>query len=177
LSNPYAAPAADLSQLVNDGQTYTPKMLAVNGRIGRVRYLCYTMVLSLALVFAAALVTGVLALINPLLAMLGMIIYIPALGVGFIMAIRRLNDMNQTGWLSILTLIPLVNFFFGLWLVFGPGTAGSNSYGPAPSPNTKAIILGAWLPFVIMVVLGIGAAIALPAYQSYVMKAATTGQP
>lgn len=173
MSNPYAAPTADLSQFNNDGETYTPKMLQVNGRIGRVRYLCYTMVLTLILMFAVGLATAVLSMINPMLAMLGMILYLPALAASFIMAIRRLNDMNQSGWLCILTLIPIVNIFVGLWLVFGPGTQGSNSYGLPPSRNTRMIVIGAWLPLIVIAIL---AAIAVPAYQKYVTKAALARQ-
>ena len=34
---------------------------------------------------------------------------------------RRLNDLDQSGWWGIMMIIPLLNFFFGLYLVFAPG--------------------------------------------------------
>lgn len=47
-------------------------------------------------------------------------------------AIRRLHDLNHSGWMYLLFLIPIVNFFFGLYLLFARGTYGDNSYGPDP---------------------------------------------
>lgn len=170
LNNPYAAPGADLSALINDGKTYTPKVLAVNGRIGRVRYLVYTVWLSFLLLFITGLAMGLLSLINPILGLLGMILYIPVMAVSFIMAIRRLNDLEYSGWLSVLMIVPLVNLILSLWLLFGRGTDGSNRYGPAPGPNSTAVIVGAWIVPVLAIVMGIGAAFAIPYYQDYVVK-------
>lgn len=51
---------------------------------------------------------------------------------GWIQSIKRLHDLNQTGWLSLLQLIPVVSFIFGLYLLFADGTRGSNEYGPDP---------------------------------------------
>ena len=171
MNNPYAAPSADLSQLQDDGQTYQPKMFALKGRIGRLRYLAYGLAVSLSIIVVMSILTGILTLISPLLAMFVFVLYIPLLGVSIVMAIRRLNDMDQNGWLSVLIIIPLVNFFFGLWLLFGRGTQGANSYGPAPCPNSRAVVITAWALLIVSVVGGIGAAIAIPAYQSYVMRA------
>jgi uncharacterized membrane protein YhaH (DUF805 family) len=36
--------------------------------------------------------------------------------------IRRLHDMDKSGWYLLLAFIPLVNFFVLLWLLFWPGT-------------------------------------------------------
>lgn len=167
MTNPYAAPSADMSQLASDGRTYEPKMLAINGRIGRLRYLAYAMVLTLGVTIAGALVLGILSLISPMFLMLAVVLYIPVIGISFVMAIRRLNDMNQSGWLSLLFLIPLVNFFVGLWLLFGPGTAGSNRFGPAPSPNSRAIVIMAWAGLALGVVIGIVTAVAMPSLEKY----------
>lgn len=40
MENVYTAPGADLSMTTDDG-TYAPKFFAVDGRIGRIRYLAY----------------------------------------------------------------------------------------------------------------------------------------
>ena len=100
LNNPYAAPNADLTRVVNDGQTYVPQMFSMKGRIGRVRYLSYSMVLALIVMLFVGILTGVLAAINPVLVGLAAIGYLPALAVSFIMAVRRLNDLDQRGWWS-----------------------------------------------------------------------------
>ena len=170
VSNPYNAPGADLSRAGMGAETYDPKVLAIHGRIGRVRYLAYTVGLSLGLMIVAGIFGGIFAAIKPELAMVALIIYAPAFAISFIMAIRRLNDMNHPGWWSLLILIPFVNFFFGLWLLFGPGDAQANNYGAPPSKNTSGVVAAACiLPAIFFI--GILAAVAIPAYQSYVLKA------
>jgi type IV pilus assembly protein PilA len=77
--------------------------------------------------------------------------------------------MNVTGWLSLIWLIPFGVLVF--WLV--PGTTGENTYGKPPPPNTAGVIvLACILPFV--AVFGILAAIAIPAYQDYTIRAQVT---
>lgn len=98
-----------------------------------------------------------------------MVVYIPLLAAMLVVVKRRLNDLNQSGWLGLLMLVPLVNFFFGLYLLFWPGSKGSNDYGPAPGPNSLLLIVfGLVLP---LAGLGTLAAIAIPAYHSYVERA------
>ena len=46
-----------------------------------------------------------------------------------IFSIKRLHDLNQSGWLCLVNCIPILNLFFGLYLVSAPGTAGANRYG------------------------------------------------
>ena len=43
------------------------------------------------------------------------ILYIAVIYYSFIFSIRRLHDRNQTGWLSLLMLIPLFNLFFFIY--------------------------------------------------------------
>lgn len=49
---------------------------------------------------------------------------------GLSLAIRRLHDMNRSGWLSLLMLVPIINIGLGVWLLLAPGTKGPNDYGP-----------------------------------------------
>lgn len=46
--------------------------------------------------------------------------------------VKRLHDLNKTGWLILLSLIPVVNFVFALYLLFADGTPGPNLYGKDP---------------------------------------------
>lgn len=169
LNNPYNAPASDLSHAGESGETYEPQILAIAGRIGRLRYLAYTFGLTMACGIIAAIVTGILGVISPKLVMLGLIVYLPALAISFIMAIRRLNDLGYPGWWCLLSIVPLINLFFGLWIVFWPGNAGSNNYGLPPTRNSiGVVILAVVVPLLMVAVL---AAVAIPAYQGYVLKA------
>jgi uncharacterized membrane protein YhaH (DUF805 family)/ribosomal protein L40E len=47
-------------------------------------------------------------------------------------AVRRLHDINASGWWFILSLVPVANFVLGVVLLFVKGTEGENRYGPDP---------------------------------------------
>ncbi|HLS30132.1 MAG TPA: DnaJ domain-containing protein [Flavobacteriaceae bacterium] len=49
-----------------------------------------------------------------------------------IQAIKRLHDINISGWWYLLFLIPYVNLVFGLVILFVDGTKGINKYGYDP---------------------------------------------
>lgn len=178
MTNPYSATSVDLSEPTGADDTYEPKIFAVNGRIGRLRYLAYSFVTGLVTVFIAGILAAILI---PIFAMKGskdgmsigviivmLLIYIPSIASMFIMAKRRLNDLNHTGWLSLLMFAPLLNFVFALYLMFAPGTKTSNNYGPRPVKNSWWLVIGVIAPFFFI---GILAAIAIPQYQEYVNRA------
>ena len=48
------------------------------------------------------------------------------------MDVRRLHDLDLSGWWMLLMLVPLVNFFFALYMLFFKGTDGPNQYGEDP---------------------------------------------
>lgn len=59
--------------------------------------------------------------------------------------VRRLHDINQTGWIAlglyICTIIPIINLLAAVaQIVIGvlPGTAGPNKYGPDPKGPAAA---------------------------------------
>ncbi len=143
MSNPYNAPASDVSQVVDDGLTYTPRVLAANGRIGRLRYMAYSMVLVLGVVMLGGIVAAIMMAINPGFMLLLLLLAIPAFVYSILLGKRRLNDRDQSGWWILLMFIPLINLILYLYLIFAPGTAGSNSYGPKPSENTVLVNIGA----------------------------------
>ena len=67
-----------------------------------------------------------------------------------VISIRRLHDMNRSGWLILLLLIPLLNIFMGLYLLLGSGSKGVNNYGlPRATPVWEKIL--AWLMIIITV--------------------------
>ncbi|SHH04779.1 DUF805 domain-containing protein [Massilia sp. CF038] len=172
MSNPYNAPAADMSHGSEGVTTYEPKILALNGRIGRLRYLAYSFVFGILAMFALGIIAAVTMAISPKL-MLGVVgvLYIPVFAVTFILARRRFNDMDRSGWFSLLLIIPFVNFFVSLWLLFGPGDQGENDFGLPPCKNSTGVVIGALSIPVFGVLIGILAAIAMPAYQDYTMRA------
>lgn len=66
----------------------------------------------------------------------GVLIGIAALigGIWFMIAqdVKRLHDVDKSGWLLLLGLIPLVNIVLGLYMLFADGTVGPNRYGTDP---------------------------------------------
>jgi uncharacterized membrane protein YhaH (DUF805 family) len=47
-------------------------------------------------------------------------------------AVRRLHDVGQSGWLAVLWLFPCI-FLIPLFMAVQPGTAGDNTFGPPPT--------------------------------------------
>jgi uncharacterized membrane protein YhaH (DUF805 family) len=50
--------------------------------------------------------------------------------------VRRLHDIDRTGWWVLINLIPLIGTIVLLVFALTPGTPGSNRYGPDPKQAT-----------------------------------------
>jgi len=168
--NPYAAPQTNVSGGDVGVDDYGEvKILSAQGRIGRVRYIGYSM----GLMLLAWLVIGLLAVMAVPAGQTAVFLVIPfgyvaLLVVQFLFNIQRSHDMNMTGWLSLIYLVP-----FGLLVFwFVPGTRGENDYGKRPPPNSVGVIILACLAPLMSV--GILAAIAVPAYQDYTIRVQVT---
>jgi len=80
--------------------------------------------------------------------------------------VQRLHDIGWSGWLLLVTLVPIVGGVFSLLMFIIPGSTEANRFGPPPPPNSRAVKILALL-WVAIIVIGIVAAIALPAYMGY----------
>jgi uncharacterized membrane protein YhaH (DUF805 family) len=173
-SNPYAPPRADVADVSAEAAFQPVKIWSAQGRIGRLRYLSYQGVAYL-LVLALAFVGGVVGAMaqSPGL-MIGMMVvgFVPYVVLAVLLTIQRCHDMDWTGWASLLVLIPLVGLLF--WFV--PGTPGANRFGGPPPPNGTGIKVLVWGGMVATVLVGVLAAIALPAYQDYAQRARAAQQ-
>ena len=47
-------------------------------------------------------------------------------------AVRRLHDVGKSGWMLMIAIIPIIGWFYILFLYLQPGTTGPNAYGPDP---------------------------------------------
>lgn len=54
-----------------------------------------------------------------------------------IVSIKRFHDLNKSGLFSILTFIPLLNFFAYIYLLFFKGTPGPNAFGDEEPPPQR----------------------------------------
>ena len=113
--------------------------LGFSGRIGRLRLLAWSMIIS------------IIAMITSLLVLLAVKVS-PTLGITcgatltlayFIISLRisaqRLHDLNWSAWMLLLHLVPVANLVLSLMMLLMPGTPGPNKYGPPPPPNSRAV--------------------------------------
>ncbi|MCC8157756.1 MAG: DUF805 domain-containing protein [Phascolarctobacterium sp.] len=53
--------------------------------------------------------------------------------------VRRLHDLDHGPLMVLLAFIPLISFFFAIYLMFFRGMIGPNSYGPDPLADGRGI--------------------------------------
>ncbi|MFJ5300983.1 DUF805 domain-containing protein [Pseudomonas sp. NPDC088368] len=150
-ASPYAPPRASVTtEWPTEGEL---KVFTVQGRIGRLRYLAWSMVLSFVAMLLAALCFGVLSMSLVAGGLLATVLVIVFLVVSIQMGAQRLHDAGWSAWLLLLNLIPLVNSVFPLLMMVIPGNAGPNRYGPPPPKNTRAVKVLAvlWVVFLALV--------------------------
>lgn len=120
-------------------------MSCLSGRLGRARYIAYrsAVLIVFGLVFIGlSLLTGLLPVgWSVFMGLLIVLVMLSALVLYALPAVRRAHDFNASGWLALLSLVPLVNLLF--WFV--PGTVGVNRHGEAPPANTRPVIVAAVL--------------------------------
>ncbi len=151
-TTPYATPNSTVADA--GGEYGQINIFSAAGRLGRVRYFVY----AIGVLFIGMLLMGILgggaammsgggdpgAMGAASMGIMG-IIYLAILVIMIMLGIQRLHDLDKTGWLILLNLIPIINIFFALYLLFAPGTPGPNRYGNPPPPNSTGIVIAAWI--------------------------------
>jgi uncharacterized membrane protein YhaH (DUF805 family) len=66
---------------------------------------------------------------GPIYLLYAMAVLIPGLAV----FVRRMHDVNKSGWYLFIALIPLIGAIWLLVLLIKEGTIGENQYGPDPN--------------------------------------------
>lgn len=132
------------------------------GRLSSIGWYGFVHLITFFATFALSLTMGIFHLntlsvdnqfVNTLTGLAGLgFVVILVLYLYFLMviSIRRLHDMNRSGWLILLFLIPLLNIFMGLYLLLGSGSKGVNNYGLPRATSVWEKIL-AWLMIIITV--------------------------
>lgn len=97
-----------------------------DGRVSRRQYwmfALYSLLISIAF--------NVVIMILPFLAIISLLyaiaLIVPSVGLG----IRRLHDLNLSGWFFLIALIPLIGGLALLFLFCMPGDKEDNKFGPA----------------------------------------------
>lgn len=104
--------------------------LRFDGRINRWPYFWKPILFSLAvscllMILEMVLPVGIMAMCFKVVPVFNVIIT-----SSFI--VRRCHDLDKSGYWGLLVLVPIVNFFFLLYLLFAKGTEGWNKYGNDP---------------------------------------------
>lgn len=167
--NPYAPPLAEVADVDDYAVEEQPvRTWSSRGRIGRLRYLAHMMggyLVVGVLSFAVAFVLGFIGLPKAAAAV-GYVFVAAYLWFFALKTIQRSHDMDWSGWTALIAFIP----FIGLIWIFKGGSRGGNRFGgPAPANTLGVKILA--LAFPAIVVIGILAAVAIPAYSDYAKRA------
>lgn len=85
-------------------------------------------------------------LANAAVFLIGAVGVILTLPVTISLYVRRLHDIGQSGWLTLLTFVPIVSLGLYLYLLFAPGNDGVNQYGPTVNDNRPLVALGVAKP-------------------------------
>lgn len=150
-----------------------------HGRVSRVQFLAYSTFNALIALMLVALlfvmIGGFQGMVNASSEQLPMsLLGASSVGVAVLFYLqlavskRRFNDLNKTGWLALLMLVPGVNVLVYLYLLAVEGTAGANYYGLPARPATQLkTVLMILIPLLVMSLIGLLTQIVVPSYQSY----------
>jgi uncharacterized membrane protein YhaH (DUF805 family) len=174
-STPYATPTSNVAEVLPEFAEL--QLFGVTGRLGRLRYLAWSLAVTASALIAAGLAFGVSAalgmsggtsLLTIIGGLLGSVVIVAMMVFGIQIGVKRLHDIGWSGWLLLLNLVPVVGSVFSIILLVVPGGAGANRFGPPPPPNSLGVKVLASLWLLVPILL---AAIAIPAYQDYVERA------
>ncbi|MDQ1919630.1 DUF805 domain-containing protein [Massilia pseudoviolaceinigra] len=155
MHNPYLAPQAPTPPAPD--RRCEQGIFALTGRIGRLRFFVYSLLPPYVLV-ALLFMGGIMNSAWPYLTPLRTVLFALTLLLPLVYVMRRLDDLHRARRWGLLYLVPPINFAVLCYLLFAPGDKAANQRGPAPAPNTAAVVLGlllelplllflAWLPF------------------------------
>jgi uncharacterized membrane protein YhaH (DUF805 family) len=162
LGSPNRSPQANVAEPVPE---YAPlKPFGVEGRIGRLRFLAWSMVLSLLTIAVVSIFALIgLALVSTdstagliMGGILAFILCVVFLIASVLISVQRLHDIGWSGWLWLLNLVPFVGGFFPLLMVAVPGAPMANRYGAPPPPNSTAVkvLSSLWLVVIALMLVG-----------------------
>lgn len=109
----------------------TQKYADFSGRARRSEYWFYTLGAIIVYVIAYALSLAIHTMIPYLLVALALLL--PGLSV----AVRRLHDTGKSGWLVLISVIPLIGAIVLIVFLVADSEPGTNAYGPSPKSGTE----------------------------------------
>ena len=105
------------------------------GRLNRKSYIYRSFFLSIVLFVVQGIwsfAADTFGALDLLFSIVAFVLGIFQLAANIMMGVRRLHDLDKCDWWMLLLIVPLVNLFFCLYLLFFKGTEGPNEYGDDP---------------------------------------------
>ena len=69
--------------------------------------------------------------------LIGLAALVASMWFSLAQGVKRLHDLDKSGWLILLMFVPIVNALFGLYMLFADGTVGPNQYGEDPKNRMR----------------------------------------
>jgi uncharacterized membrane protein YhaH (DUF805 family) len=100
--------------------------LKFDGRLGRLQYFGYSVMMTILVWLAVAVLAGMGddAAAGGLF-LSSIFVFVASASYG----VRRLHDFDKSGWWYLLTFVPFAGFVMALVLLLAPGTQGPNAHG------------------------------------------------
>lgn len=149
-TSPYASPMAMIA--ADSDEVGELNIWGVEGRIGRMRYVAWSMVFMFALLPVMLICALAFQISTWLGGLLGIFAGIGAMAVGIQISVKRLHDIGWSGWLLLITLIPVAGSIFQLLMYVMPGSKSSNMYGAPPPANSTAVQVLFWIWVAVMAI-------------------------
>lgn len=111
-------------------------LLAPGGRIGRMEFF-WAQLFAIVIIMVAGVSATLLA--RDKYSVLALLIALPltflAIYVSCVAGVKRCHDLDKSGWLYLLLVIPVVGSIFSLYLLFAKGAEQNNKYGISLYPK------------------------------------------
>ncbi|MBI2334248.1 DUF805 domain-containing protein [Candidatus Daviesbacteria bacterium] len=114
------------------------------GRIKRRNFVLLYLPFTILVIFLQTLAQPEIAQnLSDQIAIILLIVLIATVGFGLLymlpLLVRRLHDLNHSGWALLLMFVPFINLGLILILLFVRGTEGENKYGKEPPDNRSPL--------------------------------------
>lgn len=103
------------------------KYAEFSGRAGRREYWMFFLI-NFAISIGVSMLAN-MADFAQLASLYSLAVMIPGLAVG----VRKLHDIGKSGWMLLVSLIPLIGWIWVIVLLATPGDPAENQYGPVPA--------------------------------------------
>jgi len=113
------------------------KYAVFEGRARRSEYWYFTLYNFIATIIVGIISSAIHNAVLSISMIYFLVVFTPALAV----SIRRLHDVGKSGWMMLLSLIPIIGTIWLLILFIRDSNPGDNEYGPNPKMSEISPVL------------------------------------